>query len=50
MHINVKNSKTISTLTFIDCIANSISKYDNAVTTCMGNDFGYEYITYKRRD
>ena len=32
MHINVKNSKTISTLTFIDCIANSISKYDNAVT------------------
>ena len=23
---------------------NTYSLYDNAVTTCMGNDYGYEYI------
>lgn len=26
---------------------NTYSLYDNAVTTCMGNDFGYEYIFAK---
>lgn len=26
---------------------NTYSLYDNAVTTCMGNDFGYEYIFSK---
>ena len=26
---------------------NTYSLYDNAVTTCMGNDYGYEYIFSK---
>ena len=26
---------------------NTVSLYDNAVTTCMGNDYGYEYVFSK---
>ncbi len=26
---------------------NTYSLYDNAVTTCMGNDYGYEYIFFR---
>lgn len=29
---------------------NTYSLYDNAVTTCMGNDYGYEYIFSKPLD
>lgn len=29
---------------------NTYSLYDNAVTTCMGNDYGYEYIFSKPMD
>ena len=29
---------------------NTYSLYDNAVTTCMGNDYGYEYIFAKPMD
>jgi len=28
----------------------TISLYDNAVTTCMGNDYGYEYVFSKPLD